>query len=179
MTTSHTATLSLPYPEGDEYVIGGDDAIEALAKRIDYVLGESYFNSALPTGSAAYIHGGTYATVGLNGPLENTSDFTYDAGLITYTGPRRPYTITGTAALHLTGAAQGTIDLEVGGILRRRAESYDAGAGMSAQWFTATLSWSGILVPASTIRMVAQAPNGTEVWYPALSVVACNAVWGG
>lgn len=173
MTTSHTANLDLPYPEGDEYVIGGDDAIEALAKAVDTVLVASYFDSTLADGSAAYVHGGGHATVTLNGPLNNSADFTYAAGVVTYTGPRRAYLITGSAVLRAVDGSQAVLDLEVGGALRRRVDAFPV-----AQWFSGTVSWAGLLLPGTPIRMAAQAPAGTEVWYPALSIVACGAAQG-
>jgi hypothetical protein len=78
-----TANHALPYPEGTDLVISGDDAIQALAEAVDATLD---WDSALVIGrvNAGVATGGNVVFPGI---IHTAVDFTIDgSGVITYTG---------------------------------------------------------------------------------------------
>ena len=102
MTTGHTPIFGLPFPEGNEYVIGGDDAIEALALAAEAALAEHtrprYFGAsdgAVATGVGTW-HPLVFTAPALSADFELHSSGTY----ATYVGDAgRFFTWTGAAVL--------------------------------------------------------------------------------
>lgn len=105
MTTSHTPAYAFPYPEGDEYVIGGDDAIEALAKAVERALTPSY---AVHNDHPLNLAANTPTDVDLPAPQAASADWSDDGASWVYSGPARAFLL----AAHVTmtntdGAATG------------------------------------------------------------------------
>lgn len=86
MTTSTTTNYGHPYPEDDEYVIGGDDAIEALAKHLDAV--HAYDHSVtLDSGESAKSAGaGVAIAVDFPGTDRGVYGFATDRETFNYQG---------------------------------------------------------------------------------------------
>lgn len=87
-----TPRLSLPYPEGSDLVIQGDDAIQALAETIDarhdlaaVVIGYGVDGQAIPADTP-------WTAEFPGGPLIMDT-FSYSAGAITYNGATRNFIV--------------------------------------------------------------------------------------
>lgn len=83
-----TTIFDLPYPEGSDDVIEGDDAMQALAERIEVLLTPAY--AVAPAASSSLQTGITSATAATFAGLTGTGEFTLESGsTIRYTGPTR------------------------------------------------------------------------------------------
>lgn len=106
-----TANLSLPYPEGTDFVIQGDDAIQALAEQIEDRL---YPDASVSVGlgeSAKAVSGAT--AVDFPGAA-SMGDFTVNAGneIFTYTGEADRFFMVAASVEIDTGAIGGSTSAE-------------------------------------------------------------------
>ena len=83
-----TPNLDLPYPEGTDLVVNGDDAIEALAAAVDYALALDAFMTVMPAESTKAVGGET--NVDFPGTA-GSSGFTRDGDGFVYNGPATRY----------------------------------------------------------------------------------------
>ena len=86
----NTPAFGLPYPVGTDLVIAGDDAIQALAQRIEYLLTPAWAYAAAES-SPPQIGVGTTAVWATFGAVGSSGQFAFDAAAetLTYTGPTR------------------------------------------------------------------------------------------
>lgn len=104
MTVNKSPNLGLPFPEGNEYVIGGDDAIERLARGIDRLFENAHFamwDGAVP---AQAIDGALEFPLALSA---SSAHFTDTGDSITYTGPSRHFNLSADVTLSSTAAGAG------------------------------------------------------------------------
>ncbi len=102
MTVLKTPNLGLPVPQGNELVIGGDDAIERLGNAVDTINVNAYLVMA-STGPLG-IDGAL--TIPL-GKTAGSAHFTDGGDLITYTGPDRWFLIAADISCSTTGLGAG------------------------------------------------------------------------
>lgn len=84
-TTTH---LGLPYPEGTDLLISGDDAIQALAENLDTSLNPLGAFIVMDRASSGAAIGGTLVVIPIPGTPLGLVGFTYDSGVFTYTGTK-------------------------------------------------------------------------------------------
>ncbi len=104
MTVNKTPNLGLPFPQGNELVIGGDDAIERLATAVDRVFENAHcamWDTAVP---AQAIDGGLVFPLVLSAA---SGHFTDTGDSITYTGPSRHFALFADVTLSSTAAGAG------------------------------------------------------------------------
>lgn len=92
MTSTTTGGLGLPYPDGTDLVIGGDDAIEALAVAVEARLrapGVAQIEEAnVGTGLAAGA-----LLIGFPGAVTYMDGFAWDGSTLTYQGATRLFVV--------------------------------------------------------------------------------------
>lgn len=144
-----TPAYGLPYPEGTDLVIAGDDAIQALAERLEALLVPAYGHTD-PAASATQngIVGGTVATFA--GWLSNTGQFSFEGAgaTIRYTGPSRWFHVDIEMAYSTAGGVSGgaSAGLYQEGVLVAKAEqSILVGGATAALW--------GMLRVSTTCRL--------------------------
>lgn len=91
--TSYTSTYGLPYPDGSNLVMEGDDAMQALAEALDDRLASSAVAHIERATNGSAI---TAAPVTINhvGATTYMAGFNYSAGVLTYLGPLRLFIAT-------------------------------------------------------------------------------------
>ncbi len=104
MTVTKTPNLSLPFPEGNELVIGGDDAIERLARGIDRLFESAHFAMWEDAVTAQAIDGALTFPLALS---TASGHFTDTGDSITYTGPSRDFILTADVGLAAIGTSAG------------------------------------------------------------------------
>jgi hypothetical protein len=91
MTMGTTTNFGLPFPEGSDLVIGGDDAIQALAESLDARLSYSSAVAQIEPAESASV--APTSAVDFPGAQPLMSGFSYSGGVLTYSGPARVFVI--------------------------------------------------------------------------------------
>lgn len=107
-----TTNLDLPYPEGTDLVIGGDDAIQALAEELDTRLNPNSTLIVMDRANSGGALGGTLTLIPIPGTPLGLAGFTYDSGVFTYTGTKTRTFIIDVEVEITNGAGGGTTSAE-------------------------------------------------------------------
>jgi hypothetical protein len=163
-----TINHGLPYPEGTDLVISGDDAIQALAEAVDAKL-EWVTAAAFAHASAGSQAVSTDTVIHFPG-TQSLTGFAYDgAGGLHYTGGLRPFLIAVSVTINNTGTdPESRIEVRVNNVTIMGSESKTVG---TAQTTTHTISVPCFLESGDVISIVANAaPAGVTSGANALRV---------
>lgn len=108
-TTTH---LDLPYPEGTDLVISGDDAIQSLAETLDASLNPLGAYIVMARASSGAAIGSTLVVIPIPGTALGLVGFTYDSGVFTYTGTKDRTFMLDVEVEITNGAGGGTTSVE-------------------------------------------------------------------
>lgn len=165
-----TPNYAIPYPEPADDLRNDAAATRILAEHLDDALAPAWHDFLHYAGTTQNASGAG-VTIDWPGTPGGSGHFAEAGGVLTYTGPARPFIISASLSLHGQEAVQQVVDLYVGGAIRRRSEHVDQSdpAGF-AGWHTHSLAWSGILTGGTTISVLATDGTNAPIYYPSLSV---------
>jgi hypothetical protein len=107
-----TPNLDLPYPEGTDLVIGGDDAIQALAEALDASLNPNSALIVMERANSGAALGSTPVAIPIPGTALGLVGFTYDSGVFTYTGAKSRTFMIDVEVQITNGSGGGTVSAE-------------------------------------------------------------------
>lgn len=161
-----TPTFGLPYPDGTDLVVQGDDAIQALAEAIEARWAPAVAQINLANNGSTI--GGSLTTVAFPGTVAFMEDFSYSAGVLTYLGPLRLFNVSTSVAISIPAAGANSlvsqIQLWQSGVSIEQAElRVDTASGgvLAATYHTHRIATPTQLSAGDTLQVrAASSPNG-------------------
>jgi hypothetical protein len=165
-----TTNYGLPYPEGTDFVIAGDDAMQALAEAVDDRL---YTGSTVAQIEPAESPSSTGADVDFNGTQTVMNGFSYSTGLLTYLGPARTFMIAAEVEILNGGAttAEQVATLFVSGVgVAGSTDRIDSASTVTERRHTHRLVIPRTLSYGDTVKVSTTATPAGSIGVASLSV---------